>query len=105
MTPRVIGSRHRFPFPTLYTLRERETGNADFAPAEDRALRGRNLSAVWSLHTAETGWAIFTRRSPSLTLCWSSANAINPFPHSARKQLHQLSRALSICGRIKLTRP
>jgi len=48
--------------------------------AEDRALRGRNLSAVWSLQTAEEPGLFIIRCSALffVPFCWSSHKAINP---------------------------
>jgi hypothetical protein len=51
------GCQLKLPFPVSPYRppreRKRETGNTPFAPAEDRALRGRNPSADGSLQTAE----------------------------------------------------
>src|SRR6266567_9506651 len=45
MTPEATNSNCRFPFPALWTLKETETGNTPFAPAEGRATLGSDPSA------------------------------------------------------------
>src|SRR5436309_16028800 len=46
-----------------------------FAPAEDRALRGRNLSADWSLQTAEGPGGLRAKFARLPAFCWSSRKA------------------------------
>ena len=59
----------------LFSLRDRAQGiQSVVASAEDRALRGRNLSAVWSLINGQSG----CRTAARLALAGISSKAINP---------------------------